>query len=62
MTLLTLLVRGYYGNGYEAGGRTYVYAKDHFGSVREVLDATGAVVARFDYDFWERLLPQALGH
>jgi uncharacterized protein RhaS with RHS repeats len=42
----------YYGNGYEKGGRTYVYAKDHLGSVREVLDATGTVVARYEYDFW----------
>ena len=45
-------VRTYYGNGYEEGGRTYVYAKDHLGSVREVLDATGAMVARYEYDFW----------
>ncbi len=42
----------YYGNGYGEGGRTYVYAKDHLGSVREVLDATGAVLARYEYDFW----------
>ena len=46
------VVRTYYGSGYEEGGRTYVYVKDHSGSVREVLDATGTVVARYDYDFW----------
>ena len=46
------VVRTYYGNGYEEGGRTYVYAKDHLGSVREVFDATGVVVARYEYDFW----------
>ena len=56
------VVRTYYGNGDEEGGRTYVYAKDHLGSVREVLDATAAVVGRYEYDFWGRPLRQALGH
>jgi RHS repeat-associated protein len=48
-------VRRYYGNGEErlpAGGgvtRLY-YTTDHPGSIRELVDATGAVRARYDYD------------
>jgi YD repeat-containing protein len=56
------VVRTSYGNGDEEGGLTHVYSKDHLGSVREVLDATCAVVAPYEYDFWGRPLPQALGH
>ena len=49
-------MRRYYGNGEErlpAGGtpvtRLY-YTTDHLGSIRELVDATGAVRARYDYD------------
>jgi len=37
------------------GGNTagnYYYTKDHLGSVREFVDATGAVRARYSYDLW----------
>lgn len=30
----------------------YFYARDHLGSVREVTDATGAIVASYSYDAW----------
>jgi RHS repeat-associated protein len=30
------------------------YSRDHLGSVREVTDANGALVARYDYDAWGR--------
>jgi RHS repeat-associated protein len=33
---------------------TYFYATDHLGSVREVSDANGNLVARYDYDPWGR--------
>jgi RHS repeat-associated protein len=47
------VLRTYYGDGFEEGGKIYVYAKDHLGSVREVVDAAGGVVAaRYDYDLW----------
>jgi RHS repeat-associated protein len=32
----------------------YYYTRDHLGSVREVTDSTGAIVASFDYDPWGR--------
>jgi RHS repeat-associated protein len=31
-----------------------LYSRDHLGSVREVTDANGALVARYDYDAWGR--------
>ena len=34
----------------------YFYTRDHLGSVREVTDATGAVVASYDYDPWGRTI------
>ena len=34
----------------------YYYTRDHLGSVREVTDATGAVVASYDYDPWGRMV------
>jgi len=35
-----------------AGTTDLFYAKDHLGSIREVLDANGALVSRFYYDPW----------
>jgi RHS repeat-associated protein len=32
----------------------YYYTKDHLGSIREVLDSTGAVRAQYSYDLWGR--------
>jgi RHS repeat-associated protein len=31
---------------------SFYYTKDHLGSIREVLDATGTLRARYDYDAW----------
>jgi RHS repeat-associated protein len=31
---------------------SFYYTQDHLGSVREVLDATGTLRARYDYDAW----------
>ncbi len=30
----------------------FFYTRDHLGSIREVTDSTGTVVARYDYDAW----------
>ncbi|PYJ97694.1 MAG: hypothetical protein DME23_14180 [Verrucomicrobia bacterium] len=35
-----------------AGTTDFFYTKDHLGSIREVLDANGALVSRFYYDPW----------
>jgi len=39
---------------YQGGSGTYFYTRDHLGSIREMTDASGTVVARYDYDPWGR--------
>jgi RHS repeat-associated protein len=50
------VVRRYFAQGEQrlttADSGNYFYTFDHLGSVREVLDNTGAVRARYDYDVW----------
>jgi RHS repeat-associated protein len=46
---LQLFSRGQY-----QSNAPYFYFRDHLGSVREMTDASGAVVARYDYDPWGR--------
>ncbi len=40
--------------GQDQSGTPYYYTRDHLGSIREMIDASGAVVARYDYDPWGR--------
>ncbi|MFA6961192.1 MAG: RHS repeat-associated core domain-containing protein [Opitutaceae bacterium] len=46
----------YYGQGFQTvtGGvaTSYYYTKDHLGSVREVVDGSGAVRGRYTFDLW----------
>ena len=35
----------------------YTYRTDHLGSIREVVDSTGTLTARYDYDAWGILEP-----
>lgn len=50
----TTVLRSYFGQGFEQNGPTdYVYARDHLGSVREVVASDGTTVAsRLSYDPW----------
>jgi RHS repeat-associated protein len=43
-----------YAQGQYQNGATYFYTRDHLGSIREMTDASGTVVARYDYDPWGR--------
>jgi RHS repeat-associated protein len=43
-------LRRYYSEGILDNGQALLYHRDHLGSVREVTDDTGAIVARYDYD------------
>jgi RHS repeat-associated protein len=47
--------RSYYQGGMKEGNSKYLYTRDHLGSIREVVNITGAtpsVTARYDYDSW----------
>ncbi|MBX7223798.1 MAG: hypothetical protein K1Y36_28040 [Blastocatellia bacterium] len=48
------VTKRYFPQGVQAGGTPYYYTRDHLGSIREGLDQTGTVVARYDYDAWGR--------
>ena len=50
----TTAVQRYFPQGVRQGTNNYFYAKDHLGSIREVVDNSGAVVARYDYDPYGR--------
>jgi len=39
---------------YQAGSGGYYYMRDHLGSIREMTNVSGTVVARYDYDPWGR--------
>jgi RHS repeat-associated protein len=43
-----------YAQGQYQGGGAYYYTRDHLGSIREMTDASGTVVARYDYDPYGR--------
>ena len=46
------MIRSYFGNGFEEAGPTmYLYARDHLGSVREVVGSDGVTVgSRLSFD------------
>jgi uncharacterized protein RhaS with RHS repeats len=52
------VLKNYFAQGFvddPAGGTnatSYYYTRDHLGSIREVTDATGTVVSRYDYSLW----------
>lgn len=45
----------FFPGGMQSGGVNYYFSYDHLGSVREVTDAGGNVVSRYDYDPYGRL-------
>jgi len=46
----TTVNKRYYGEGVQIGANNYFYTRDHLGSIREMVDTTGAVRARYSYD------------
>ncbi len=44
------VLKRFMGQGFQSGGTSYYYTRDHLGSVHEVCDAAGSLVARYDYD------------
>ena len=48
------VLKRYFAEGVQDTGTAYFYTRDHLGSVRELVDSTGAVRARYGYDAWGR--------
>jgi RHS repeat-associated protein len=46
--------RRFFGQGEQISGTNYFFTRDHLGSVREIVDSSGTVGARFDYDPYGR--------
>jgi hypothetical protein len=47
-----MVTKRFYGQGEQIGGTAYYSTRDHLGSVRELVDASGATRARYDYDVY----------
>jgi RHS repeat-associated protein len=48
------VTRRAFGQGEQIAGTPQFFARDHIGSVREVADATGTLLARYEFDPWGR--------
>ncbi len=48
------VLKRFFSNGEQDNGQNLYYTKDHLGSVREVMDASGNIQGQFDYDPWGR--------
>jgi RHS repeat-associated protein len=44
------VTRQFFADGAQIDGTNYYFTKDHLGSIREVTDSSGNIVARYDYD------------
>ncbi len=44
------VVKQFFRQGFTTSAGSFYYMRDHLGSIREVVDGTGAVRARYDYD------------
>jgi RHS repeat-associated protein len=48
------VTRRFYSQGEQQAGTAYYYTSDHLGSVREVCNSSGSIVARYSYDPYGR--------
>ena len=48
------VTRRFFGEGEQIGGTAYLFTRDHLGSVREMVDVSGVVQARYAYDPYGR--------
>ena len=44
------LTNRYFMQGMQMNGGSFYYTRDHLGSIREMIDTNGVIVARYDYD------------
>lgn len=48
------VVKRFFGEGEQISGTNYYFTRDYLGSVREMVDSTGAIKVRYDYDPYGR--------
>jgi RHS repeat-associated protein len=48
------VTKRFFPQGEQQGGLNYYYTRDHLGSVREMLNSSGTIVARYGYDSYGR--------
>jgi len=46
------VTKRFFTHGEQRGSENYYYTRDHLDSIREMVDASGAIRARYDYDPW----------
>jgi RHS repeat-associated protein len=51
----TNVVKRFFGQGEQISGTNYYFTRDHLGSVREIVNAAGTMLARYDYDSYGRM-------
>lgn len=44
------VVKRFFGQGEQISGTNYYFTRDHLGSIREMVDSSGTIQARYDYD------------
>jgi RHS repeat-associated protein len=49
------VTKRFYAQGEQISGTSYYYTRDHLGSVREMVDNSGTIQARYDYDPYGRV-------
>ena len=48
------VMKRFFGAGEQISGTNYYFTRDHLGSIREMVDGSGAIQARYDYDPYGR--------
>ncbi len=48
------VTKRFYAQGEQIGGTNYYFTRDHLGSVREMTDSNGNLIARYDFDLYGR--------
>jgi RHS repeat-associated protein len=48
------VTRRFFSGGEQISGTNYLFTRDHLGSIREMMDASGTIQARYDYDPYGR--------
>jgi RHS repeat-associated protein len=50
-----IVTKRFFGDGEQISGTNYYFTRDHLGSIREMLNSSGVIQARYNYDSYGRL-------